>query len=285
LLVSYLHPSFIATDTKVQSLNQKTASKKSASAGSVVTVKPQYAGLSSAERIRVAVRDIAPALRRMANLREQYFSTDMTLKGAPADEFKLLQSSIAAIRSALPNKVHTKLVAKYSLVSSPNTALTQVQALSPISVSDWSGYAGLYDLCRVHAVTVHVMATFSLAVNGTVTGGLAFDPSNLGAYASVADVMTAAHRIAPMAFSGPSLTVAPLPYNGDGFWKMHAKLVPARLTADSSAAALVGGGWFATADTTALVGWLKPYVDAGGASNTSALICFVTYDCEFASRT
>jgi hypothetical protein len=181
------------------------------------------------------------------------------------------------------SSVVVKLVGQYVLTSAANSALTQVQALSPISVSDYSSFAAVYDLCRVKGVVVNFRVASSGAINGSCDYAVAFDPSNLGVYAGVSDVMTAQHCRGPFV-TGTNLGVAPV--NPSGFHSLECILpVQTRITNDGAAAAAVGGGWFGTSDTTAVTGWLKPFIASFGAGVTSTIVYYVTYMCEFKART
>jgi len=178
-----------------------------------------------------------------------------------------------------------QLVGNYVLTSAAATSLTQVQALSPIGVSDFSSMAALFDLWRCTKVRIHARLTGSAAPAGSGEWALAFDPSNVGAYTSVADVMTALHKVGPFVFAGSTAVMFPAITNRTGFVELEAPLVNQPIKNDGTAANAVGGGWVGTSDTTSIVGWLKPMVNSFGPGITSTLSFFVTYDCEFKSRT
>lgn len=183
------------------------------------------------------------------------------------------------------NVVLVQLQSKFVLTSAANTALTSVQALSPIGVSDFDSFASLYDLCRVHSISADARVNSSAAVTGAFDWALAFDPSNIGTYASLPDVLTAKHHMGPFVMAG-GINISPgSPLTPTGFKKMSFPLEMQRVTNDSTASNVVGGGWFGTSDTTAVVGWLKPYIDPLGGALTSSITCYVTYNVEFKSRT
>jgi len=186
-------------------------------------------------------------------------------------------------KGGVGNVVMTRLVAKYSTVSAAGAAITSVQALSPLGVQDFSSYAALYDLVRVKKVEVMVRLE-SGVLNGSLDYAVAFDPSNLGAYASVADVLTARHHVGPLIAYG-TVSVGTASVNKTGFQRFTARLEQERVTNDGTAANAVGGGWIGTSDTTAVVGWLKPYVSAAGGAIVQTLFYYVVYDVEFKSRT
>jgi len=218
---------------------------------------------------------------------EPYGPTNAKVLSVPYGlSIKALTSSSRA-RVRVPGKaVKVKLVGSYALVSSAATALSQVQALSPIAVSDYASFAAVYDLWRVKHIRIRFRLGSSGAIAGSADGAVAWDPSNLGAYASVSDVLTAQHHFGPICLLGSQATYAgTASVNGTGFHEFGFPLVDQRITNDSSAASAVGGGWVGTSDTTAIVGWVKPYINSLGGSLTSTLTMYVIYDVEFKSRT
>lgn len=194
-------------------------------------------------------------------------------------------------KSSGAKPVNVRLVANYELAGSANTALDTVQALSPIAVQDFSSFASLYDLQRTKAMTIYWRTASSSQINGAVAGGFAFDPSNVGTYASLPDVLTAQQHVGPILMSGTSIDVSSLgttsssTHPGYHRFDVHLSTGKNKITNDSTASNAVGGGYVGTSDTTAIVGWIKPYIQPMGASVSSSLSMYVVYDVEFSSRT
>jgi len=204
---------------------------------------------------------------------------------------------MSAVKSAksragvkMKKPVSAVLVGAVASITSGANAINQgVVGLNPVGIQDWSGFAGLYDECRVTKVVAHACVATSAAVAGPLLWGFALDPANGGPYSNLSDVMTARYRKAPMASdTGQNLT-APAAQNATGLYRLEMKLHAGRLTNDSSsgsAASEIGGGWFATASTTAInVGYLKCFVPAGGGTVTTAFSYVVEYMVEFRDRT
>lgn len=181
--------------------------------------------------------------------------------------------------------IRVRLVGWYVLNSSAATALTQVQALSPVAVADFSSFAALYDMWRVRHVTFIFRGSSSATITGSADWGLAFDPSNLGAYNSLADLMTAKNHAGPFVLSGGLQNMSPQTTTKTGFHTLSAKLEPQRVTNDGTADNAVGGGWVGTSDTTAIVAWAKPYIPSLGAGIVGSISLYVMYDTEFKART
>ncbi len=182
--------------------------------------------------------------------------------------------------------VKVVLVSNSQLASSANTALTTVTSLTPNTAQDFSSFAAVFDLVRVTKVDFHVrLATSGTALNGTASWGVAFDPANAGTYSSVSDVMTAAFKIAPIVILNTTPTAPDFSMTKTGFLEFHGKLESQRVTNDGGATAVVGGGWFGTSDTTAVIGYVKPYVPSLGTGVVSNLEFYTTYHAEFKWRT
>jgi hypothetical protein len=182
--------------------------------------------------------------------------------------------------------IKVKLVARYTLSSNAATPLSQVLALSPIGVTDFSSYAAVYDLVRTIKIRVHFCVLASGAVSGFSQYAVAWDPSNIGSYSSVSDVLTAQVHQGPFLIGGGTATREPsLSMTPSGFRIIEAKLPVNKITNDSTASNIIGGAWMGTSNTTAVVGWIKPYIDSFGAGITSTMDMYVQYYVEFKSRT
>lgn len=186
---------------------------------------------------------------------------------------------------ASKDPVRVRLASWYPISSSAATILNAVQALSPIGVTDFSSFAAVYDLWRVKSLHVMVRTDSSGAMTGSADWGLAWDPVNIGTYSSLADILTAKTHIGPFVICGANSLQSPQSFTSNGFHSMHCKLVPTKLTNDSTAVNAVGGGWVGTSNATAVVGWLKPFCASLGGSLISSMSIYVVYDVEFKSRT
>ncbi len=202
---------------------------------------------------------------------------------APSHRVRGLMGSMKGKKQQV---IKTTVCQQLVVASSANTALTTVTSLTPIGQQDWSSFAAVFDLARVERVKFHVsMNTSGSALSGSATWGLAFDPANSGVYSSVADVMTAAFKLAPLAIFNATATFPDFTSSKTGFLTFNGKLEQQKVTNDGGATALVGGGWFGTSDTTSIIGYLKPYVPSLGTGVVSNLVVYIEYFCEFKWRT
>lgn len=180
--------------------------------------------------------------------------------------------------------VNVDVVAKYVMNGSPNTVYNTVQALGPVGIPDYTSFAVLYDIARVRGLTIRCSLSANLAPVSPFGWGLAFDPSNIGAYSSISDVMTAQHYF--VAASGPSWTT-PESVTKDGFRTIHLKFPEQKygISAVGTSTTSIGGGWFATSTTGVTTGWVKPYIEAMGSSVSALGLFYVTYHMQFSERT
>lgn len=186
--------------------------------------------------------------------------------------------------------IRTTLWAKYTSSSSSGTALSSVTALKPADATGWtSAFNNVFDEAKCLGVAV-MWDIEGLSVAGPLYGhaGVAFEPSaNAATYGSVAAVLGAKYMSGPVAYSssttGPGLGNTPQPVTKNGMWSFKAKTLADNISAND-VQAFVGGGWFTTASTSAIIGYLKPYAEAM-AGVTQSITYFVGYDMEFAYRT
>jgi len=180
-------------------------------------------------------------------------------------------------------QITVKLVQKQTFSTASATAYNTVLALSPIGVQDWTSFASLYDIARVKSLVIHQKLTSGAANQGGQTWAIAFDPANAGAYAGVADVLTAAHNSGPIPFEDNLSTPSAVTRNGFLKWGLKFPEQKMRITDDATSSS-IGGGWFATESTSLVTGYLKPYVEAV-TGTTSIVVLWIEYWCVFAMRT
>jgi len=183
------------------------------------------------------------------------------------------------------NKVVTNIVLTGQVASAANTALTTVTSLVANNAQDWSSFSSVFDMARVLKIKFHIRLAAGGTLNGTASWGVAFDPSNGGAYGSTADVLTAAMKLAPVVILNTTATAPDFSMTKNGFLNFGRKLEHQRITNDGGATALVGGGWFGTSDTTSVLGYLKPYCPSLGAGVTANLEYYAELLTEFKWRT
>lgn len=185
--------------------------------------------------------------------------------------------------------VSARLVGAYAIAGVSGGSSYASQALSPIAVQDWSSYAALYDLARCVHIKIAICpapSAIPTIVNSSLAIWLAaWDPSNLTAYSSTSDMLTAQHFIGPIQYNTPQSTT--LTMTKTGFHTMNVILPTPKeqIANNNTSAGQAGGGWIATSDTNYIIGWLKTYQGQLGTGITPNLTVYVWYDMVFKSRT
>jgi hypothetical protein len=218
-----------------------------------------------------------------------------TSGGSNASSLTLTQETLQGLQNGLRNSskssnkgtLKTVIVEEVQKISSSNTALSSVSTLTPLNLSECKTFALVYDIARCTAIEVEgfFMTTNASGVpTGAAVvchGAFAYDPANAAAYASVANVLSAKRHVGPMPMStnligGPVLT-------GHNSTKCVVKVPP--VVDPGLVTDLLGSNWVGATDTSVIVGYLKPYVEAAGASTQTVITYFIKYFMEFAFRT
>jgi hypothetical protein len=190
------------------------------------------------------------------------------------------------VRHTRQNSFKTRICQEISVQSSSNTALSAVQTLTPLNLTEAKNFATVFDEARTTDLEYQVFFMTTNA-SGVPTGAavvchgaVAYDPANANAYGSVAATLDALSHAGPMPLStnligGPVLT--------NNHTKKRVQIPP---TVDPGLVTdLLGSNWVAATDTGVIVGYLKPYCEAAGASTQTNVTIFVWYNMEFAFRT
>jgi hypothetical protein len=189
----------------------------------------------------------------------------------------LLRSSLGAA----PIKV--RLCQKVTSASVSGLDLTTVSNLVPGSSNDWSNFSALFDAARCLGVRVHWgVASASTPTVGAAVGALTFDPGNPGVQPSVANCLESAYKIGPVRVANLYGSSSPNAMDRTGFWTLDAKCKPNIESGFS--ADLVGSNWFPTGTSSAIVGYLKPFIESPGAMVVTSIM-YIEYEVEFAYRT
>jgi hypothetical protein len=174
------------------------------------------------------------------------------------------------------------LVERLSPAGVTATFFAPVKPLLPnnsTNVTEAAQFATLFDEQRCIGVTVHNRCAANLQV---IQGAwaLVFDVANSGAYTSVAGTLVTGQRMGPVSLNFGYGTV-PETNTGYHIRRFHTLNSLPPTTANPE---LVGGSWFASTDSNAVVGYLKYAADAisGGAVQFDT---FIVYHMEYRERT
>jgi len=206
----------------------------------------------------------------------------------------LLRQSLSSrgVRISGQKGVTVRIIGASTTVGSTNTAYFPVVTVQPQGNQDWSSFVAVYDEWRCKRVTLH----FAIVSSGAVaTAGanfaVAWDPANPSAYSNISDVLTAWHHAGPYS-CGPSAAGGALTYPAQftktGYHTLSSGELkaPVALSNGSSVmTSLVGGGWVASSDLNAIVGYFKAGVSPLGAGITATFTSYLEHVIEFRSRT
>jgi hypothetical protein len=191
----------------------------------------------------------------------------------------LADSSLSAARLALsrrkyhrgkgsaPAEFSVRTTSRVFASSTSGSAYSTVLALQPnaaTGVSEATQWAQLFDEVKCKALTVYCRVSGAVSsTHGTPAWAVAYDVGNSSSYPGVAQILMSTQHIGPIALNqlaGDSQTQS---VNSTGYHKFNIRVPPCMPTTGAPVASeTVGNGWFSCTDTAAVVGWLKPFVEA-----------------------
>lgn len=198
-----------------------------------------------------------------------------------------LKSAMSKVRAqskgGKTSKLRVPIWIGFTTTGSAGGVINAPVTITPASSGDVVNYfSKIFDEMRVTSIEVHSRVynpTPSTSVSGSDYGH-AFDDADNTALTSVPQVLDFDHHIGPCGPAGQPGYITSSPTTTTGFQIMRCRLRPVEVIGN----VVYGSNWFSTLDTNAVVGYLKPYVEAGGASEVFALSCFYKLTCEFKNR-
>jgi hypothetical protein len=173
-------------------------------------------------------------------------------------------------------------------LTTTNTAYTSVIGVNPALSTEISYFATLFDEMRVDGFTfdfVHFMVPGDAAApNWSCLGGLAYDPTGSGVLSSVANAWIHTQHKRLLLLEGVGLeqgiSVSSNMYRTK-FVSWHVKIPKGPHTSTSGTYA---GEWVSTSDASDNFGWIKPYLEAGGANTQFSFQYVITFHMSMRSR-
>jgi len=190
------------------------------------------------------------------------------------------------MRAALGNKpITVKIYERYNAVSGVATAFSTVKNLVPGGAGQFSSFAALFDEYKAVAVTTVLRATPQVNSAQTVAPMwiACYDWGVAGALTSITSGLSQTNHMYGIIDLGGNQTMIP---NGNkhGFAELDAR-IPEGVMADVGIITdLMSGLWVPTSDNAAIVGYMKPYIDAAGGAGVTSLTGFIGYEVEFRCR-
>jgi len=165
--------------------------------------------------------------------------------------------------------------------SQTTTALLTASALQPSSALNYASFYDLYDLVRCTKIDFHSRALDG-SLPGTSVWFCAFDPSSSGNLGSAIAAREHKYSVGPIGLPGSASgapTNAVSSPSGHVVWSG----VPQKTFQSGASNDIIGSNWYPSTTTSAIVGYMKPYVENGGAG-TVYLTTFICYHLEFKCR-
>jgi len=194
-----------------------------------------------------------------------------------------VKAALTAVRSRR-NKVVKNGMIRVTLwqkivQSQATTALLTTSALQPSSATGFSSFQVVYDECRCLGMTFHFKAVHTQAMTMD-TGCVAFDPAISGNLGSVVEALEQKYHQGPFMVLPSTDTNAGMA-SPTGMLSFSAKTVKSFESGTTNDK--IGGNWYPTSVTSAIVGYMKPYLE-NSAAGTIYLTTYVGYDMEFKYR-
>ena len=206
---------------------------------------------------------------------------------------KQIQLARNAIREGYGNKaVKAALWVGPSSVSGSNAAITTASALTITDSTEWAAWSSLFDLVRTSHFDIHTTCQIAFTTAAAeFVWACSFDPSDSTALTSQLVVLPAVYKVgpvkvSPVANAGTAITsISPQSFTENGFinWKARNP-PPTELPNQAANNNNYAGDWVDMATATIVVGYLKPYVPAGGSGAIGAIVHYVECHCEFKFR-
>lgn len=208
---------------------------------------------------------------------------------------KLLTRGLRVRKLGRNSVMSARIVTHTNFTTTANTVYSTVVNLVPGNANAFNSFGTLFDECR--CVGVRALSKTALVAGSVAAGGFdahcvtAIDPGTSTVLANLADGLEYDHHSEPFTitcFGGlapvdaekwipvPSADVSTLQVK---YWK-PIPTIESGITAD-----LVGGGWFpCTSSSSAIVGYLKPYIEAAGTGTQFRWMLIIEYLMEFRTR-
>jgi hypothetical protein len=206
-----------------------------------------------------------------------------------------LEGARGIVRGLNLSSFGTWLTVVGNLVGSAATAFTTVINLEPDNTGEFSTFAALFDECKVEEAKLEF--SFLRSAAGTADtlqsyAGFSYDPIDSTAHSSLAVLAEASqHIIVPLpqltGVSGSAPTTVLTGTTRTGLHRFSVKMPPGSQLESSGVAAgnVVTGLWSSTAQSNQCYGFIKPYFEAGAASQSWACRYVLYMRVLFRSRT
>jgi len=189
------------------------------------------------------------------------------------------------MRAALGNKpITVMLYERYTVQSAAATAYSTVKNLVPGNGGQFSSFAALFDeyKCRKIKTPIKAVPVVNSAQTAAPMWLVAYDWAVAGALTSITSGMAQTNHVFGIVDLGGNQTI--LATSKSGFFHLDASIPPGVLADVGIITDLMSGMWVPTSDAAAIVGYMKPYVEAATGAGVIGLTGVIGYEVEFRCR-
>jgi hypothetical protein len=208
----------------------------------------------------------------------------------PTLDMKVLGKVMSGSRKGGGRVMRTKLVFAFATDSAAGASYNASTSLQPSASPEYTTFAALFDEVFVHGGVMHFRGVRKATSVATVvpTGTTVYDPVDASSAVSVAASLVAQQKFGPYTLASPPLAagntvVSPIAFNKTGYWAFKFKC-PTGPQDNKGVVAVQTGQWAATADTTAVFGYLRTFISADSGTGTVGVEAYVEIDVSFRSR-
>lgn len=252
-------------------------------------------------KMKKVIADVTPAIKQLESSKRKFILAKeghFDIKDSKVD-LKVLQNEVDmmtkeiamakdALRAQYVNKPFKANVwGVYTTTSTPATALTAVTTITVSNFVEWSTFSGLFDLAKCTGMTIHTSTQASHATAAPeMFWNCAYDPESPGVYASIENCLAAAIKtgVRRMAAATQYVSSCPYPVDRSGMTVWKVPHMPPILPDQSTSFTVYTGDWFDTANSTIILGYLKPYIPAASGT-TTAITHYIEAHMDFKLRT
>ncbi len=173
--------------------------------------------------------------------------------------------------------------------SSANTANTTVVNVDASASGEYSSLAAIYDEFIIHACTVYSSLASTGGTPIEAHWNVAYDCTDNTAMTSYVASLSASQKTGPQRAASPGIVNSlsgPIPASKDGHivWRIKIPVGAAKTAAGGTTTDNLATGMWCSTTSPGLYGFIKPYVEAVGASVITSLATTLCMHCEFRSR-
>jgi len=224
-------------------------------------------------------------LSMLKDVPESKFSKDSKIDAGVLELKDELLAAREMLRAALGNKpIKVMLYERYIGQSAAATVFSSVKNLVPGNGGQFASFAALFDEYKCVAIKAP-LKVFPVVNSSQAIAPMwvvAYDWGVSGALSGITAGFTQTDHIYGIVDLGTNQTITAT--SKSGFFHLNAS-IPKGILADVGIITdLMSGMWVPTSDSAAIVGYMKPYIEAAGGAGVTSITGVIGYEVEFRCR-